>query len=811
MKISLKAYAALLLLPVAVAACTFAQPDGSDPTKPESTQRSTQPEEDPQRASRPEDAQLSSIDAIVEAQIRAGNIPGAVVVVGSQGKTLYRKAFGHRTTAPDAVLPMTEDTVFDLASVTKAVATTTAILQLTETGKVRLDAPASRYWPEFRANGKGNITVAHLLTHYSGLRPDLDLRKEWAGYQKALRLIIAEKPVTPPGIRYVYSDINFEVLGELVQRVSGQPLDLYCAEHIFKPLGMTDTGFTPPASLRSRIAPTERSKSGLLQGKAHDPTAFRMGGVAGHAGLFGTADDLAVFAQMLLDGGSAGGVRILDRLTVEQMSSPQSPPGKAKLRGLGWDVAAPFAANRDDLPPVGSFGHTGFTGTLLWLDPITRTYVIVLTNRVYPHGKGDAGPLRKEILAAVSAALRPLSVDQILAARPSLTRHFDTLADRNKTIGQNRVASGVDVLAADRFAPLKGLRVGLITNHTGLDAAGNRIIDLLRDAPGVQLAALFSPEHGLYGNVDEKIASGMEPTLRLPVYSLYGDVKRPTDQMLEGIDALVFDIQDAGARFYTYISTMGYAMEAAAKKGIPLYVLDRPNPITASRVQGPVMDAGLKSFTGYFPLPVQHGMTVGELARLFNGEYRIGADLHVIRMRGYRRTTWYDDTGLPWINPSPNLRSLTEAALYPGVAMAEGANVSVGRGTDTPFELLGAPWMDADKLADYLNGRHIPGVRFAPVHFTPNENIYKDRTCHGVRITLLDRNALDAPALGVEIISALHTLHPADFQVNDTLGLIGARSVLQAVKDGEDPRTIARSWQVSLATFQDLRAKYLLY
>jgi uncharacterized protein YbbC (DUF1343 family) len=334
---------------------------------------------------------------------------------------------------------------------------------------------------------------------------------------------------------------------------------------------------------------------------------------------------------------------------------------------------------------------------------------------------------------------------------------------------------------------------------------------LLRAAPGLRLAALFSPEHGLDGNLDEKVASGAEPSSGLPVYSLYGETQRPTDEMLKGLDALVFDIQDAGARFYTYITTLGYAMEAAAKRGIPIYVLDRPNPITANAVQGPLLEPGRTSFTGYYPMPVRYGMTVGELARFFNGEAGIGADLRVIPMHGYARRDWYDDTGLPWVAPSPNLRTLAEAVLYPGVALVEGANVSVGRGTNTPFELVGAPWIDAQTLMKYLGGRALPGVRFAPAEFTPDSSRYRVRACHGVRITVTDRDALDAPALGVEIAAALYHLYPEDFRLDQTLGSIGSTKVLEAIRTGEDPRTIAAGWQADLEAFRTRRAHYLLY
>lgn len=759
-------------------------------------------------------AQLAPIAGIVEKAICAGKTPGAVILIGNQGRIVYRRAFGHRAVEPEK-LPMTVDTVFDLGSLTKVIATTTAVMQLVEKGKLGIEDPVAKYWPEFKANGKKDITVRELFTHYSGLRPGLDLKPEWSGYNTALRMILAEKPIFPPGTRFLYSDINFVILGELVHRLSGQPLDVYCAEHVFEPLGMKQTGFRPSSDLRDRITPTQyqHGNSGrMLWGEVHDPTAYNMGGVAGHAGLFSTADDLSIFAQTLLDEGSRKGVRILSQLTVEKMTTPQSPPNKMVLRGLGWDIDSPFASNRGALFPVGSYGHTGFTGTSIWIDPVSKTYIILLTNRVHPDGTGEVGPLRSQIATFVAAALGPVTVEQILSSHRSLTGYFELMKNypvhglRNGT-----VQTGIDVLSAERFSPLAGLRVGLITNHSGLDSGGRRTIDLLSAAPIVKLVSIFVPEHGLFGNMDEKIPSGTDPATGLPVHSLYGDVERPTEKMLDGLDAMVFDIQDAGVRFYTYLTTMGYAMEAAAEKGIVFYVLDRPNPITGSMVQGPILDEDLKSSVGYFPLPVRHGMTVGELAQMFKTENEINVRLHVAKMRGYERTDWYDETGLLWVSPSPNLRTLTEAILYPGVAMVEGANVSVGRATDTPFELLGASWIKAKELARFLNNRNIQGVRFMPVDFMPDDGRFKQQLCHGVQIILVDRQALDSPALGVEIASALHRLYAKDFQLDKTLPLIGAHDVLRAIKDGHDPGSIVLNWHGPLEQFRKLRLKYLLY
>ena len=755
--------------------------------------------------------QFETVSLIARKAIRAGQIPGAVVLIGNRDRIIYNRSFGHRQLRPTK-LPMSSSTIFDMASVTKVVATTTAIMQLFDEGRLDLEDPASRYWPGFSVNGKEEITVRELLTHYSGLRPALNLHNGWSGYEAALEQIIAEKPVAPPGSRFIYSDINFIVLGEIVRKVSGMPLDRYCAEHIFGPLGMKNTMFSPSPALRSRIAPTVSLKRNLLKGEVHDPTARSMGGVAGHAGLFSTAEDLATFAQMLLRAGSLRGRRVLSAHAADAITLPQSPHDKTPLRGLGWNIAPPLSANKDELFPAGSYNHKGYTGTGIWIDPVSKTYVIILTNRVHPDGKGDADPLRDRVLALVSSTLGHVSQEKVTAERPSLSAHYLPSGKDRSQYGRNlRVKTGLDALEAGNFSQLAGLRIGLITNHTGLDCSGRRTIDILYDAPGIKLVAIFSPEHGLSGKEDSRVPSASDPFTLLPVYSLYGDNLRPSEEMLGGIDALVFDIQDAGVSFYTYITTMGYAMEAAAQKGIEFYVLDRPDPVTGSIVQGPVPESDLRSFTDYFPMPIRHGMTVGELAKMFNEENRIGAKLRVIRMEGYRRDLWYDDTGLKWVNPSPNLRSLTEATLYPGVALAEGANVSVGRGTETPFEILGAPWINSGEFASYLGGRKIPGINFMPADFIPEGSRFKNRTCHGVRIILTDRQVLDSPALGIEIISALQRLYPGEFEIDQTLPLIGSRKVLQRIKDGADPREIVQSWQGPLEQFLKIRAKYLLY
>jgi uncharacterized protein YbbC (DUF1343 family) len=367
------------------------------------------------------------------------------------------------------------------------------------------------------------------------------------------------------------------------------------------------------------------------------------------------------------------------------------------------------------------------------------------------------------------------------------------------------------VLATEGFPRLTGQRVGLITNQTGRNALGQRTVDVLASAPGVRLGAIFSPEHGLGGDREGKIGPGTDAPTGLPVYSLYGSTKRPTVEMLSGIDALVVDLQDVGVRFFTYAATMAYAMEAAAPRGLRVVVLDRPNPIGPAGVRGPGLDPSVRSFTGYFAMPVQHGMTIGELAAMFDSENHIGADVAVIPMRGYRRDMWFDETGLEWINPSPNLRSLDEAILYPGVALIEGANVSVGRGTPGPFERVGAPWIDGQALTDDLNGRHVPGVRFESASFAPEDDLYAGQLCHGICISLTDRSGLDAPRLGIELAAALWRRHPERFDIDGMLGNLGSHETLAAIASGQGVSNIVASWRSSLQAFEAVRARYLLY
>ena len=374
-----------------------------------------------------------------------------------------------------------------------------------------------------------------------------------------------------------------------------------------------------------------------------------------------------------------------------------------------------------------------------------------------------------------------------------------------------RVQTGLDVLEVDKFAPLRGKHIGLITNHTGLDALGRSNIDLLAHASGLKLVTLFSPEHGLAGRANENVASSKDPTTGLPIYSLYGDTRRPTDEMLRDIDALVFDIQDAGVRFYTYTATMAYCMEEAAKRKIPFFVLDRPNPMGGEIVEGPVLDQDKTSFVAYFPIPVRYGLTIGELAQLFNAESHIGADLHVIPMRNWHRNYFFESTGIKWVPPSPALRTTRGAILYPGIEILQASGVSVGRGTQAPFEEFGAPWIDGEAVAAALNERHLPGLRFESKSFIPIGGPHSGERCGGVSIRVTDRFVVRSMRLGLEIAEILQKLYPKDFDTDKLVGLLGNADTVQQIKDGVLPEKIVASWSDALSAFDQVRRKYFLY
>ena len=785
-------------------------------------------------------ARLARLDAAINDSIAKKECPGAVVLVGRRGKVVFRKAYGNRAVAP-AREEMTLDTVFDLASLTKVVATATSVMTLVEDGKLRLQDRVAKHIPEFASGGgaRDQVTVEELLTHRAGLAAD-DPMALYAGTRDEIFERKYRQPLAAaPGSRFLYSDAGYEVLGELVRTVSGLDLDEYAARRVFLPLGMKETGFLPLSSPSkkslslplSRIAPTEKINGEIRRGAVHDPRAYALGGVAGHAGLFSTADDLARFCAAMLKGG--GGV--LSPAGVASMMRPRFY-GDGSLRGLGWDVGTGFSTNRGDLFPLGSVGHTGWTGTSLWLDLSTDTFVVLLTNRNHPDESGNVVPLRGRVATIVASAILDAKPEELrmasegtallaaigsaraaaLAPSARSANEREGAGARARVVGQ--VRPGIDTLEESSFKAISRMRIGLLTNHSGLTRDGRSTIDVLASekakTAGVTLSKLFSPEHGVRGALDEKVSDSVDERTGLPVRSLYGDTpesRRPRPEDLAGLDAVVVDLQDAGCRFYTYLTTLGYVLEEAAKAKVKVVVLDRPNPIRSDVMEGPPADADALSFVAYHSIPIRTGMTIGELAGLFNAEKKLGADLTVVKLAGYSRDLWYDETGLPWVNPSPNLRSVSEAALYPGVGLLETTNLSVGRGTDTPFEQFGAPWMDGARVAATLNARGIAGVRFTPVTFTPVSSVFKGERCSGVRITVVDRNALHAVALGFHVATALRDLHPNEWKSERLPRLLVNAAALARFQRGETAGEITAAWAAGAMEFEKRRAAFLLY
>lgn len=733
-------------------------------------------------------AVLNEIHATLEQGIREGKTPGAVFWLHHEGKD-HTLALGARSVLP-LHEAMTLDSIFDVASLTKVLATAPSIMILVERGRLNLEQNIGRWFPGFSTT---NVTVRQLLTHTSGLRAGLSRAGGWSGYQEGMLRASQEKPVNEPGTRIVYSDINYILLAEIVSKVSGSPLDQFALSNVFRPLGMKDTTFHPKGLEAARIVPSEKERGVVLRGEVHDPTARVMGGFTGAAGLFSTASDLSRFCRMMLNKGTLDGVKVLSPESVAEMTRVQTKPETWGRRGLGWDMDTDYSGARGDFFPRGSFGHTGWTGCAIWLDPFSRTFFVFLANRVHPDGAGNVLALNRR-LGTLSAKATGIDFSKVGNALPPQVL---------------TVANGIDVLEKENFARLRGKRIGLITNHTGRNKNGRPTIDLMVEA-GLQVKALFSPEHGIRGVVDEKVGDAVDSKTGLPIFSLYGDRRSPSPDQLKDLDALVFDIQDIGCRFYTYIATMGLSMEVAGRAKIKFYVLDRVNPIGGVSVEGP-LHRGESIFTAFHSLPVRHGMTVGELAKMFNVERKINADLEVLKIKGWDRRAMLDSTDIPWVNTSPNMRSLTEAILYPGVGLLETTALSVGRGTETPFELVGAPYVKGVDFKMAFDARKFPGIRVEAVEFTPNASIFKSNACGGLRLTITERRLLNSTTLGIILAEVLHELYPSQFNLRKfNTHLLNAADI-SAIESRLGWSAIQKSWETDEKEFARRRQPYLLY
>ena len=741
----------------------------------------------------PQPLDVPAIDALVNQALAEHRMPGAVVIIGRKSGVYFRRAYGQRAILP-APLPMTTTTIFDLASLTKPIVTASLVEWLVERGKLDLDDAVSRHLPAFGANGKAAVTVRQLLEHTGGLPIVNPLKDYRDGPELAYERLFEQRLENAPGRNYLYGDLSYIVLGALIERVAGERLDALAKRVLFDPLGMRETGYLPPRAELERIAPTEVADERpipLIHGEVHDPRAWLLGGVAGNAGVFSTADDVARFARMLLGEGELDGVRVLSRASVQELTRPEHVPGA--VRTPGWDVTSSYSKARGRSLTARAFGHGGYTGTSLWVDPGLDLFVAFLSNRVHPKPEKSVVALEGDIADAAVAALAP--------APPAC------LAPRAP------VQTGIDVLASRGFDSLRGRRVGLVTHRAAIDALGRTTLDVLASAPDVRLTAIMTPEHGFEASGEGKIADTFDSTRSLPIYSLYGATHEPTAQMLSDVDVLVVDLVDVGTRYYTYMSTLHRTLRAAAKFQIPVVVLDRPNPIGGVAVEGPMLEAAYENFVNYHPLPVRHGMTAGELAELLNEERALGARLEIVPAAGWLRTMLQSDTGLRWQNPSPNLRDFEAALLYPAIGLVEATYVSVGRGTDRPFHVIGAPYIDGKAFLRALRSAELPGVEFDEVDFVPDAAPHQGKTCHGVSATITDPLAFRPVLTGLTLARTLGQQNPKQWQAHDRtlIRLVGNRAVVAAVAGRAPMADIERAWQTELDAFRERRARHLLY
>jgi uncharacterized protein YbbC (DUF1343 family)/beta-glucosidase-like glycosyl hydrolase/CubicO group peptidase (beta-lactamase class C family) len=743
---------------------------------------------------------LDELDRILDGFVEEGAFPGGVVAVGHRGALVHLHPFGRFSYDDDS--PKVEaDTMYDLASLTKVVAATTMAMILFDEGRLDLDEKVQDFLPLFQGPGKDKVTVRHLLTHSSGIEGWAPLFQELQGPDAFLRRIQAMDLVYEPGTDFKYSDLGMILLGEILARVAGQPLDEFVRERVFEPLGMTDTLYLPGEDLVPRIPPTEVDewRGRVVRGEVHDENTFALGGISAHAGLFSTARDLSQFVQMLVNGGVLEHHRIVSRGTVELFTRRAGVTDSS--RALGWDTKSPEGSSAGSYFSPRSFGHTGFTGTSIWVDPDRELFVILLTNRVHPTREN------KLIYRA-----RPAVADAVVNA---LTDEYRELPVPEPgavvEVGLDRVAAGEDF-------GLRGKRLGLIVHAASVSSDGRHAIDVLRDAE-LDVVRLFTPEHGLRSRAaaGEIVESGSDPDSGLPVVSLYGEHRKPTKKDLKRLDAVVFDLQGAGVRFYTYVSTLILALEAAAEHDLEFVVLDRPNPLGGERVEGPVSaprDVVPESFVNLAPGPLVHGLTLGEMARFVNQRLTRPARLSVVPMKGWQRGMTWEDTGRAWVPPSPNLRSPEAAIAYPGVCLLEATNVSAGRGTASPFLNFGAPWLDPSELRISATGFDLEPVTFTPTASpaAPHPK-FVDQQCSGMEVRVTDVDAAEPYRLGVELLAAL--MSRDDFEWEDDgaalIRLLGTRTVLDDLRRRRSVEQIIDADRADHESWRRERESALLY
>jgi len=763
------------------------------PTVPEAaialSETETGAPQTPPRPTSIHELDLEGLGPLVQRAIDRHELPGCVIAIGDRAGLRFLEAYGERAAGE----PMTVDTRFDLASLTKPVATAASVMALVDRQRLTLDQSAHLLLPELARPDKRRITLTMLLEHTSGLPAISALDDFEHGLSHALTQIGRQGLSGPPGAEFRYSDLGFILLGALVERAAEESLPTYAENALFRPLRMLDTRFNPVPTDADTTAPTEERDGKIIRGVVDDPRAYRLGGVAGHAGLFSTATDLSRFARMLLGEGELDGVRVLSAETVRTFIAP-----RATGRTLGFDVNTGYSDARGKLFSPRAFGHGGYTGTSLWIDPERDLFVVLLSNRVHVGPAGTIHPLASSVGDLAASAF-----------------------DREKQ-GVLALQAGIDVLGEEAFARVRGRRIALLTHAAARDRQGQSSLDRLTQTPSVVVRRILSPEHGLASDREGHVASsvyrvkaapdsGAQAPVDIPVRSLFGKERKPRADALRDVDLVVIDLVDVGARFYTYMATALLTLEAAAEAGLPVMVLDRPNPIDGVHVEGPISEPAFESFVNYHPLPLRHGMTAGELLRFLAHARGVAVQLEVVRMRGYRRDMSFDETGLTWRAPSPNLQRPDQALLYPAVALVEGTNVSVGRGTPQAFEVIGAPFIDPVRLSEALTESGLDFVRFSPTRFTPRVGPYAGIRIPGVKLEVVDRKAYLAAPLGLALAQALVALFPTQWDAARLDRMLAHAATVQGVIAQTPTSQLMQGWTDELEVFSRLRNDALLY
>lgn len=723
---------------------------------------------------------VSSIRLALQQAVERSGTPGAVGYVGNAKQTLFDEAYGFRQISP-VKLPAEESTLYDLASCTKVIATTTALHLLREAGEIKLTDPVSKY---IQRPGFGDFTIYHCLTHTTGMPWGAPMYKTVHTMDEMLDAIAALPRHSAPGQRWEYSDPGFIILGRIVEIVSRQTLDVFCHDRIFQPIGLQNTFYNPPAAVRPLCAATENCawRHRVICGEVHDENCFAVGGVTGHAGLFSNVEDLATFSRALLAG------KILKAETLEEITRLDTTPVYPG-QGLGWQVDPWESATRGHLPARAAFGHSGWTGTSIWIDRETTTFAILLGNSCHTsRANRRNGEFRQTFHRAVDKRFYPDSTN---------------------------THSGLDRLLRDDFDAVRGKRIALLTNTAAVDELGRSILDVLALGRGIQLRRLFSPEHGLTISA-EAGAKVTGQNSAIPVTSLYGERKEPTTYELREVDLFVIDLQEIGARYYTYKATMLACLRACAAVRKPVLVLDRHNPLGGLVLEGAVATT-TSSLVSCAPIPARYGMTLGELAIFFKDRVLRTSQLplEILRLDGWKPQLLHSACALPWVPPSPNIPTPETALAYAGTCLFEGTNLNEGRGTDAPFLQFGAPWLDSVAVLRELTSVEHSGCELTAVSYTPRsipgksaQPRFEGTVCNGIRLHIGRPSLLRPFTTTLALIQAVRRVHPGKFQWESIFDLLaGGPELRRDLEAGKSAIQIAQEAEPGLVSFDRIRPK----